>query len=717
MKIAYIATGVLEIPPKNWGAIEKIIWNLSIFFKKLGHEVDIIDFSSEKLLNKYYDVVHVFIANQALELKKLNIPYFFHMCDHHTYIYGKNSPCYNQNMEAIQNSILTIFPAEFLLEYFDFQQNAIYVPLGVDNSLYNFKERNIENNVKLLCVANNGTIANQFEDRKGFLPAITAAQKLNLPITIAGPSNNNKFFFDYHKINYHKLNLVFDADENNLIKLFHDHHIFLHLSTIETGHPNMTMVESLSTGLPIIGTYWGGNTLEKGLIRVNINIDEIIESINKIKNAYSSYNFGAREESLCFNWNIIGSKILNLYQSYLNNFYCISKFDLNSLEVYINKLKYIYNSSFIKKNIQSVDLNKNIINSNFVQSGAIINIVKTNKNVLVRFKNKDNNQILYESIIKEGYYASSSLKYFVNYKIEAFDVDNKELLYEHDYNAENKRVFISFESSALGDTLAWFPYVVEFQNKHKCKLIVSTFHNKLFKTQYLNIEFVEPGEIVNDIYALYRIGIFEMENRQIHINDPRLIPLQQVAADILGLKYKEIKPNIYTPNQNRPIEEKYICIGTESTAQAKLWNNPNGWQETIDYLNNKGYKVVSLSHVAQSNLKNVIHIFDKPLTEIIKYIYHSEFFIGLGSGLSWLAWALNKKVILISGFSKPFSEFTTEYRVTAPHNVCNGCFNDNRYLFTKEWDWCPVNKNTPKAFECTKMISSKNVIEQIDKII
>ena len=104
MKIAYIATGILEIPPKNWGAIEKIIWNLSIFFRSLGHEVDIVDLYDSKVLNKYYDIVHVFIENQANALCKLNIPYFFSMCDHHTYIYGKASPCYVENLSAIKSS-------------------------------------------------------------------------------------------------------------------------------------------------------------------------------------------------------------------------------------------------------------------------------------------------------------------------------------------------------------------------------------------------------------------------------------------------------------------------------------------------------------------------------------------------------------------------------------------------------------------------------------
>ena len=44
-------------------------------------------------------------------------------------------------------------------------------------------------------------------------------------------------------------------------------------------------------------------------------------------------------------------------------------------------------------------------------------------------------------------------------------------------------------------------------------------------------------------------------------------------------------------------------------------------------------------------------------------IFNCDFFIGLGSGLSWLAWALDRKVILISSFSAPYSEFYTPYRI------------------------------------------------------
>jgi hypothetical protein len=39
MKIALIGPGMMEIPPQGWGAIEIIIWELSVRLKNLGHEV------------------------------------------------------------------------------------------------------------------------------------------------------------------------------------------------------------------------------------------------------------------------------------------------------------------------------------------------------------------------------------------------------------------------------------------------------------------------------------------------------------------------------------------------------------------------------------------------------------------------------------------------------------------------------------------------------
>lgn len=37
-----------------------------------------------------------------------------------------------------------------------------------------------------------------------------------------------------------------------------------------------------------------------------------------------------------------------------------------------------------------------------------------------------------------------------------------------------------------------------------------------------------------------------------------------------------------------------MCIATQSTAQAKYWNNPDGWRKIVDYLKSKGFDVVCI---------------------------------------------------------------------------------------------------------------------------
>ena len=115
-------------------------------------------------------------------------------------------------------------------------------------------------------------------------------------------------------------------------------------------------------------------------------------------------------------------------------------------------------------------------------------------------------------------------------------------------------------------------------------------------------------------------------------------------------------------------------------------------------------------------LKNVEHPNTENIHDVVTWLNSCEFFIGIGSGVSWLAWALNKKVVLISGFSKALAEFHTPYRVIN-EDVCNGCWNDKDHKFDKgDWNWCPEHKNTDKHFECSKEISFETVKEKIDLI-
>lgn len=347
--------------------------------------------------------------------------------------------------------------------------------------------------------------------------------------------------------------------------------------------------------------------------------------------------------------------------------------------------------------------------------GAIVKIsdCEEDNKYDVMFTNIDENKMVYRTTLSKNEWAATNIKYFINWNIKIIKDDN--ILVNYNLDLQNKNVLIRFDSRSIGDTLAWIPYVDEFRKKHKCTVYCATFLNDLL-SEYKDIIFVKPGEVPKDIFAVYTFGWYvpwKNKNR----SDYKKLPMQQTASDILGLDFKEIIPKIKVPDYPKPYKEKYVCIAEFSTANAKHWHYPvknsnRGWQKIVDWLNYKGYKVMVISR-QNTRLKNVINRTGSfPLEHRIYELSHCEFFIGIGSGLSWLAWAIGKKVVMISGFSDPICEFKSNNIRIVNKDVCYGCF--NKYVFDKgDWNWCPVNKGTPKQFECTTSITPYMVAKKI----
>ena len=269
--------------------------------------------------------------------------------------------------------------------------------------------------------------------------------------------------------------------------------------------------------------------------------------------------------------------------------------------------------------------------------------------------------------------------------------------------------------------MAWTPFIREFKDKHGCELIVSTFMNNIFRESYPDIEFVEPGIVVNNIHAMYKIGWFYKDG-EFDINrnpsDFKKEPLQKTASDILGLDYKETRALLKVPNIEK---KKKVGIGIHSTTQAKYWNNPTGWQEVVDYLISLGYEVVLYSkendgYMGNFHPKGITKFEAGSIERLIEEMASCEFFVGLGSGLSWLSWSIGLPTVLISGFSEEYSETISDTYRVINKNVCTGCFNRHR-LDSGDWNWCPDHKGTDRQFECSKKITSTMVINQINKIL
>ena len=283
MRICQVISSNMPILPtgvRGWGATELITDEYTKNLRKLGHQVDI------KYLNEIkagdYDIVHIHVANLCIEAKKRGIPYVYSTHDHHSYFYGKDSWNYRQQVEAIKGSIFSLAPAEYVVDYFDDTDKLFYLTHGVDTNYYlpNWN-LDISNGHKLLMCANNGVAGDYGADRKGFRFGIEAAKELDLPITIVGADANTKFF-EIHKdlLDYDKLTVVdTNPNEEQKLKIFQEHSIFLHPSNLEYGHPNLTLCEAASCCLPIVGTYRGSKHINGMWTIPQISTYEVVRGL------------------------------------------------------------------------------------------------------------------------------------------------------------------------------------------------------------------------------------------------------------------------------------------------------------------------------------------------------------------------------------------------------------------------------------------------------
>lgn len=306
----------------------------------------------------------------------------------------------------------------------------------------------------------------------------------------------------------------------------------------------------------------------------------------------------------------------------------------------------------------------------------------------------------YENTIKANCWVRLNRQYYIKWTAKVWQDGN--LIYKNTLDLTNKTVFIVLDSKSLGDTIAWSAYALEFQKKHDCQVVLSTYWNHIL--DYPELELVEPGTTVN-CYALYRIGWKWDDNKEPVLCNT--IPLQQAATNILGLDYKPLRPKINHSNQFRIPSWKYVAIATNSTMECKFWTR-EGWQEVINYMHELGYDVYNISK-EDNPFDNCTKIDDTSIENTMDVIAGAKLFIGLSSGLSWLAWALNQNIVMISNFTESDHEFDC-HRITKP-DVCHGCWNDANIKLDPHWLWCPRNKD----FECQRTIPASMVIDAIKK--
>lgn len=361
----------------------------------------------------------------------------------------------------------------------------------------------------------------------------------------------------------------------------------------------------------------------------------------------------------------------------------------------------------------------------------------------IRLKDRDTGNVLFEHGGLKDAFVRSSKRWYVRFGIEVWkeEADGPQKtgadqlpVFVHDYDASERDVLIQFPIGTLGDTLAWMPYAARFAAVHGARvtcalsgLILPLLTEAYPAIRFVTHEEVEEQKLAETFYATYSLGLFfDDAASDWQPTDFRFVGLHKTAAYILGVSPAEEPANISFPDEGRPIAEPYVCIAVQASSQCKYWNNPTGWAEVITWLKGQGYRVVCIDqkpvhgtgivwnhipHGAEDQTGN------RPLTERARWLKHAAFFIGGSSGLAWLAWSAGCPVVMISGFTHPTNEFATPYRVINWH-TCNSCWNDPKERFDHhDFLWCPRHANTPRQFECTRLITAKQVIRKLENIV
>lgn len=289
---------------------------------------------------------------------------------------------------------------------------------------------------------------------------------------------------------------------------------------------------------------------------------------------------------------------------------------------------------------------------------------------------------------------------------------------------------IKCNSQALGDTLACIG-VVEY---YRCvqKLGVVEFDCIEWMWDYLR-----PS---------YPNIIFK------HIDEPQIcldyhfdLPVQKgFAYDLFQIpeifKYDFdwdfIPPTIeYKPKKAKSIMSKYFTFSMHSTAQVKYWNSGNRneqtkspkWRDLCSELSNIGIEGVLVDkHYGFGQAPhwneppdNCTKVIGKSFDEVLDTIYYSDFFVGLSSGMSWVALAMGKKTCVIAPWVYADNEFGSsngQWLRIESKSSCTNCWATQSHNFDKsDWYWCPHKKGTTEEYTCSSSIMATDVINEMKK--
>ena len=324
---------------------------------------------------------------------------------------------------------------------------------------------------------------------------------------------------------------------------------------------------------------------------------------------------------------------------------------------------------------------------------------------------------------------------YVNWRIEQYD-ENDDLVFSCNMDLTDREVWVEICSFSLGDCIAWFKCAEDFRIKHKCRMnvIISRVVIDIFKGKYPNVSFHEREArtiIPDSAYAMYFIGAVNgssVEDYAYRSFFDQYVPLISIGYNTLGL-ITDFAPPLIDVDDERLIDERYVCISTLSSIPNKNWERENGWNELCIALKSEGYRVLDIDrydHVTYERHGKILKIEhipeeaedwtgDLPIRDRLQLLRHSECLIGLSSGAALMSWLTHTPRVLVIGSTIEHVEFLDDRYIPVQNfQACRGCL--TREPFESLCDVCK-HLGTEREFECTRHTTPEMVLSAFHKII
>ena len=550
---------------------------------------------------------------------------------------------------------------------------------------------------------------------ESFLQEFSKDEPVDLVVSIDNPFAKDNFKSTEERLKNYKLDdsrikIKHFPTREEYVKYLQKGHVFLSCARAEGW--NLPLIEAMACGTPSIYS----NCSAQLEFAKDLGLPVPIKSMSEAKlGEYSSFSQSLLAgEFYEPDFDFLKKQMREAYVNYKKH----KKKALKESKTIREKFTWKNAAKIAGKEIENLldNLPKNKVEISF-NLGPKVEILGHNQNeYFIEFIDGSTNEVLHSSTISNNMWTKCNKSYNIPWVIKV----NGEVV--HHFDLKNKVIRIKFESKSIGDTLAWAPQIIEFQKLYKCKVILSTFHNNWFESlpEYKDIKFVKPGDQSRS-YATYQIGWFksskgDWKNFDHNPNQVNTIPLIQTATDILRLPYKELHYGINFTPKKRPIKGKYVCIAPRSTSGLKEWPHEN-FRLLAKKLQSKGYRVVNISKEGFKGT-NIIDKKNLKWEDTLNHLYHADLFIGLGSGLSWLNWVLDKHTVMINNFIPHGFEFTHNLTKIENNSVCNNCWVSPTYVFDPgNWDWCPENEGTKLQHICQKSITIDVVYNKVLEVL